>query len=92
MVTVIKCSNFDSSCCFSFTVAMHVCTYNLKKLRDELTRALLEAKNSDVDEEGAESFNDLVKEMTASKRHDLEAFAFKTKAMVHIRNYSFTAI
>ncbi|KAF7815753.1 putative galacturonosyltransferase 15 isoform X1 [Senna tora] len=55
------------------------------KLRDELTRVLLEAaKNSNVnEEEGAESFNEFVTEITtASRPQDLEAFAFKTKAML----------
>ncbi|XP_028760240.1 probable galacturonosyltransferase 15 isoform X2 [Neltuma alba] len=50
------------------------------KLRDELIRALLEANDGTVSEEGAESFNDLVKQLGASKRQDLEAFAFKIKA------------
>ncbi|XP_054790183.1 probable galacturonosyltransferase 15 [Prosopis cineraria] len=50
------------------------------KLRDEVTRALLEANDGHVSEEGAESFNELVKQMRASKRQDLEAFAFKIKA------------
>lgn len=51
------------------------------KLRDELTRALLEAKDDNVNKEGAESFNELVNEMV-SKGQDLKAFAFKTKAML----------
>ena len=62
---------------------MHVLA--LKKLRDELTRALLEAKegntNSVHNEEGIESFDELVREMT-SKHQDIKTFAFKTKAMV----------
>ncbi|KAK7316712.1 hypothetical protein RJT34_00380 [Clitoria ternatea] len=49
------------------------------ELRDELTRALLEA-NDGNDNEGAGSFNELVKEMTS--KQDLKAFAFKTKAML----------
>ncbi|KAJ7960692.1 Hexosyltransferase [Quillaja saponaria] len=51
------------------------------KLRDELTRALVEAKEGKVNQEGAESFNELVMEMT-SKGQDIKAFAFKTKAML----------
>ncbi|OAY57292.1 probable galacturonosyltransferase 15 [Manihot esculenta] len=55
------------------------------KLREELTRALLEAKDGDMYDNGmedsTESFNDLVKEMT-SKRPDVKAFAFRTKAML----------
>jgi hypothetical protein len=54
----------------------------IKKLREELSRALVEAKEGDINEEGIESFNELVKDMT-SKREDIKAFAFKTKAMVH---------
>ncbi|KAK4275536.1 hypothetical protein QN277_018601 [Acacia crassicarpa] len=50
------------------------------KLRDELTGALLEANDGNESEEGAESFNELVKLMRASKRQDLKAFAFKIKA------------
>ncbi|KAJ1441427.1 Nucleotide-diphospho-sugar transferase [Sesbania bispinosa] len=49
------------------------------KLRDELTRALMEANDGNVNE-GAGSFNELVKEMTS--KQDLKAFAFKTKAML----------
>ncbi|RDY01743.1 putative galacturonosyltransferase 15, partial [Mucuna pruriens] len=49
------------------------------ELRDELTRALLEANDGNVNE-GAGSFNELVKEMTS--KQDLKAFAFKTKAML----------
>lgn len=57
-----------------------VCTG--KKLREELTRALLEAKDDDNNEEGGiESFNQLVQEMTL-KQQDVKAFAFRTKAMV----------
>ena len=52
----------------------------MKKLRDELTRALIEANDGNVNE-GAESFTEFVKEMTA--KQDLKAFASKTKAMVH---------
>ena len=36
-----------------------------------------------INEEGIGSFNELVKEMT-SKRQNVKAFAFKTKAMVLI--------
>ncbi|PQQ13729.1 putative galacturonosyltransferase 15 [Prunus yedoensis var. nudiflora] len=52
-------------------------------LREELTRALLEAKDGKVDnnEEEIESFNQLVQEMTL-KQQDVKAFAFKTKAML----------
>ncbi|KAK7387035.1 hypothetical protein VNO78_27507 [Psophocarpus tetragonolobus] len=49
------------------------------ELRDELTRALIEANDGNVNE-GAGSFNELVKEMTSNQ--DLKAFAFKTKAML----------
>ncbi|KAG5094229.1 hypothetical protein JHK84_049817 [Glycine max] len=49
------------------------------ELRDELTRALIEANDGNVNE-GAGSFNELVKEMTS--KQDLKAFAFKTKAML----------
>lgn len=51
------------------------------KLREELTRALVEAKDGNIYEEGIESFNELVREMT-SKRQDVKAFALKTKAML----------
>ncbi|XP_020210267.1 probable galacturonosyltransferase 15 isoform X1 [Cajanus cajan] len=53
---------------------------NLKKLRDELTRALIEAKDGNGNEEGAMSFDELVNAL-ASKQ-DLQAFAFTTKAML----------
>lgn len=62
-----------------------------KKLREELTRALLEATGSDdsggiptveaASYEPPVSFKDLVKDMTLN-RHDIKAFAFNTKAMV----------
>ncbi|PON69417.1 Galacturonosyltransferase [Parasponia andersonii] len=52
------------------------------KLRDELTRALLEAKEVNLhNEEGIESFDELVREMT-SKSQDIKTFAFKTKAVL----------
>lgn len=56
------------------------------QLREELTRALLEAKESNVNGQGTEgssleSFDELVKEMT-SRRPDIKEFAFKTKAML----------
>ncbi|KAK2662606.1 hypothetical protein Ddye_001180 [Dipteronia dyeriana] len=57
------------------------------KIKEELTRALLEAKDgaSTVASGGIEgsfdSFNELVKE-TTSKRHDIKAFAFNTKALL----------
>lgn len=57
----------------------------MKKLRDELTRALMEANDGDVNE-GAGSFNELVKEMTS--KQDLKAFAFKTKAMVNKKKFT----
>ncbi|KAK2387369.1 putative galacturonosyltransferase [Trifolium repens] len=51
------------------------------KLRDELTRALMEANDGNVnDNEGTGSFDELVKEMVL--KQDLKAFAFKTKAML----------
>lgn len=53
----------------------------MKKLRDELTRALIEANDGNVNEGGAISFDELVK-VLASKQ-DFKEFAFKTKAMVH---------
>ncbi|KAF8409161.1 hypothetical protein HHK36_005234 [Tetracentron sinense] len=55
------------------------------KLRDELTRTLMEVKDGGVDARGIEgspaSFADLVMEMTSS-RQDIRAFALKTKAML----------
>ncbi|GAY50787.1 hypothetical protein CUMW_129390 [Citrus unshiu] len=70
---------------FSFTVL--ACT--MKKLREELTRALIEAKDGSGNGGGGiqgtlDSFNELVKEVT-SKRQDIKAFAFKTKAMGFFR-------
>ena len=55
----------------------------IKKLREELSRALVEAnkEGNNSNEEGIGSLNELVKEMT-SKRQDVKAFAFKTKAMM----------
>ncbi|XP_050228243.1 probable galacturonosyltransferase 15 isoform X2 [Mercurialis annua] len=55
-------------------------------LREELTRALLEAKEGGINndermDDSTESFNELVKEMT-SKRQDIKSFAFRTKAML----------
>ncbi|CAN6571215.1 unnamed protein product [Malus baccata var. baccata] len=52
-------------------------------LREELARALLEAKDGNLknNEQGIESFNQLVQEMTL-KQQDVKAFAFKTKAML----------
>lgn len=58
----------------------------MKKLRDELTRALIEAKviDGNANEGGAiMSFNELVKVLAL--KQDLKAFAFKTKAMVHTK-------
>lgn len=64
---------------------------SVMQLREELTRALLEAKESNVNDErqgmessSLESFDELVKEMT-SRRPDIKEFAFKTKAMVSER-------
>ncbi|XP_021898387.1 probable galacturonosyltransferase 15 [Carica papaya] len=55
------------------------------KLREELTRALVEANDGNSNgggmEGSLESFDELVKEMT-SKRQDIKVFAFKTKAML----------
>lgn len=62
----------------------HACT--IQKLREELTRALVEAKDGNIYEEGIASFNELVREMT-SKRQDVKAFALKTKAMVQTRTH-----
>ena len=74
---------------------LHVLLNGKKKLRDELTRALLEAKEGSVhNEEGIESFDELVREMT-SKRQDIKTFAFKTKAMVlptHLRARAHTLL
>lgn len=54
----------------------------MKKLREELTRALIEANDgNNANDGGTQSFNELVK-VLASKQ-DLKAFAFKTKATVH---------
>ncbi|XP_012066531.1 probable galacturonosyltransferase 15 isoform X2 [Jatropha curcas] len=54
-------------------------------MKEELTRALLEAKDGDINDNGRddsiESFNELVKEIT-SKRQDIKAFAVRTKAML----------
>ncbi|KAK9188067.1 hypothetical protein WN944_019466 [Citrus x changshan-huyou] len=62
------------------------------KLREELTRALIEAKDGSGNGGGGiqgtlDSFNELVKEVT-SKRQDIKAFAFKTKAMVNGTSFS----
>jgi len=55
----------------------------MKKLREELTKALTEANDGNNANEGATmSFNELVK-VLASKQ-DLKAFVFKTKATVNI--------
>ncbi|XP_027333059.1 probable galacturonosyltransferase 15 [Abrus precatorius] len=71
----VVCSTFDcvGSMFFSRDDA------NLK-LRDELTRALIEANDGNANEGGAESFNELVKVL--GSKQDLKAFAFKTKAML----------
>ncbi|KAK9191022.1 hypothetical protein WN943_019633 [Citrus x changshan-huyou] len=64
-------------------------TIDFMKLREELTRALIEAKDGSGNGGGGiqgtlDSFNELVKEVT-SKRQDIKAFAFKTKAMGFFR-------
>lgn len=55
------------------------------KLRDELTRALVEASQGEdggrIETTSPASFNQLVEDMT-SNGHDIKAFAFKTKAMI----------
>lgn len=57
------------------------------QLREELTRALLEAKEKEgsMNEQGmtstVDSFEDLVREVMSHKAN-IKAFAFKTKAMV----------
>lgn len=64
----------------------------LKQLREELTRAMVETTKTDDESEIGDAedstllpsaFNDLVQDVT-SKRQDIKAFAFKTKAMVII--------
>ncbi|KAJ8763032.1 hypothetical protein K2173_023237 [Erythroxylum novogranatense] len=53
------------------------------RLKDELTRALLEAKEGGFNEVPIESFNQLVKETTSKRQdQDLKAFAFGVKAML----------
>lgn len=66
-------------------VSYYALACTIKKLREELSRALIEANkdSNDINEERIGSFNELVKEMT-SKTQDVKAFAFKTKAMVLI--------
>ncbi|KAA3464438.1 putative galacturonosyltransferase 15 [Gossypium australe] len=63
----------------------HVYACATKKLREELTRALIEVKDGNIVDGGTEgsleTFSELVKEMT-SKQQDIKAFAFKTKAML----------
>ena len=57
---------------------------HVKELRDELTRALVEASQGEDGgriENSQASFNQLVEDMT-SNGDDIKAFAFKTKAMV----------
>lgn len=56
------------------------------QLREQLTKALLEANNGDEVVErklgvSPESFSDLIKDVISS-RQDMKAFAFRTKAMV----------
>ncbi|KAL5794651.1 hypothetical protein ACOSP7_003245 [Xanthoceras sorbifolium] len=58
------------------------------QLKEELARALTEAKDGAIFESGGtetevsfDSFNELVKE-TTSKRQDIKAFAFNTKALL----------
>lgn len=64
---------------------------HVKKLRDELTRALVEASQGEdggrIETTSPASFNQLVEDMT-SNGHDIKAFAFKTKAMVLQTLYS----
>ncbi|KAL1347822.1 hypothetical protein HN51_023844 [Arachis hypogaea] len=50
------------------------------KLRDELTRALIEVNDDNVNEGEVVSFNELVKMMASEQ--DFKAFAIKTKAML----------
>lgn len=71
-------------------VVMHANQPYLKKLREELTRALVEAReghgtnDGDYRREGStESFNVLVNEMTTNQQ-DIKTFAFRTKAMVRV--------
>lgn len=58
-----------------------------QKIREELTRALLEETEQDGNGRGKkgslESFDDLVKEMTL-KRRDIRAFASLTKKMASL--------
>ncbi|XP_065851886.1 probable galacturonosyltransferase 15 [Euphorbia lathyris] len=55
------------------------------KLSEELTRALVEAKEGGTHDDGmddtVESFNELVNRVT-SERQDIKTFAFRTKAML----------
>ena len=65
---------------FTMILCVYIC---MKKLREELTRALIEANDdNNANEGGTMSFNELIK-VLASKQ-DLKAFAFKTKAAVNI--------
>lgn len=68
-----------------------MCLMLIMKLREELERALLEAKDGNLDnnEQGIESFNQLVQEMRL-KQQDVKTFAFKTKAMVKHSTHFFT--
>lgn len=78
----MRCNHVDSNVLCFFPCGG--VAYAVKKLRDELTKALLEAtegNNINNEKDQIESFNQLVKEMT-SKHQDLKTFAFKTKAMV----------
>lgn len=69
-----------------FSCVCHGVPCTMKKLTEELTQALVEARDADSYggrlEDSFLSFEELVEEMT-SKHQDIKAFAFKTKAMVH---------
>ena len=62
-----------------------------QKIREELTRALVEETSQDGNRRGEkgslESFDELVKEMTL-KRRDIKTFASVTKKMVTLSNFS----
>lgn len=65
---------------------------SFQKIREELTRALVEETSQDGNGRGQrgslESFDELVKEMTL-KRRDIKAFASVTKKMVTLSNFKF---
>lgn len=70
---------------------VRVCA-SFQKIREELTRALVEETSQDGNGRGQkgslESFDELVREMTL-KRRDIKAFASVTKKMVTLSNFSF---